>query len=110
MSGHTADRFDDLSTTTMNLGWGKQRRIRNSILTKDDLGECTHDKQLTVGTEQYMFFRPDDSPPIFDQSAEKIDKEVAEILKTRKLTAAKLRKKLEDKGLNSAGRVKDLEE
>ena len=84
--------------------------MRKSILTKDDLGELVHDKKLTVGTEQSMIFQANDTPPIFDPTAEKLDQQVAEINKIRKLTAVELRNKLEDKGLNSAGRVKDLVE
>ena len=51
-SGHNSERIDGLSITAMNLGWGgKQRRMRNSILTKEDLGEFKDDYRLTVGSE-----------------------------------------------------------
>ena len=48
-SGHNSERVNDLSTSSMNLGWGaKQRRMRKWILTKDDLGELVHDKNLLL--------------------------------------------------------------
>ena len=84
--------------------------MRNSILTKEDLGEFTHENTLTVGSEQFMVFRPDDPPPIFDSAAEKLDQEFPTTNKIRKLTVAELRKKLEDKGLNLVGWVADLRE
>ena len=57
-----------------------------------------------------MVFQADDPPPIFDSAAEKFDQEVPMANAIRKLTVVELRKKLEDKGLNSAGRAADLRE
>jgi len=46
-SGHSANRIDGLSTSSLNLGWGrKQRKIQDSILGKDTIGEIDHARVL----------------------------------------------------------------
>ena len=71
---------------------GGQRMMKKSILTKEDLGEFTHENTLTVGSEQFMVFQPDDPPPIFDSAVEKLDQEVPTTNKIRKLTVAELKR------------------
>ena len=75
-SGHNMERPDGLSTTpsVINLGWGgKQRKMRNTILTANDIGSITHTRSLKVGDTQSMLFIPTDLPPIFDPGAPQYD-------------------------------------
>ena len=58
-SGHNAERPDGLSTTSsvINLGWGgKQRHMRDIILTNEDIGPITHSRTIGVGNIQSMVF------------------------------------------------------
>ena len=111
-SGHNMERPDGLSTTSgvINMGWGgKQRIMRNSVLSKDDLGTLVHDRVLKVGHEQSMVFNNADSPPILSPNAPPYD-----IAKpgqsTTKLTKAELKKVLEGLAMNVEGNVKQLQE
>ena len=46
-SGQNAERIDGLSTSSINLGWGgKQRKMRDSELSDDDIGELKHTRVL----------------------------------------------------------------
>ena len=38
--------------------------VRNSVLSKDDLGTLVHDRVLKVGDEQSIVFNDTDLPPI----------------------------------------------
>ena len=68
-SGHHVERSDGLSTSSsvLNLGWeGKQRKMRSSTLTADDIDTLTHARTIKVGLLQSMKFSANDYPPIFD--------------------------------------------
>ena len=107
-SGHNAERPDGLSTssTVLNLGWGgKQRKMRSSLLTKEDVGNIEHDRALKAGKIQTMVFRDESLPPIFDPDAPKYDSLSPGTLVTRKFTSKELREMLEKNGLNSDGLV-----
>ena len=104
-SGHASERPNGLSTNSINLGWGgKQRRMRNSVLTANDLGPIKHEGALKVGDTQEMTFKQGDSPPILNPGAPMYD-----ILKdtnvTRKLLKDELKAMLESKGFNGDGLV-----
>ena len=67
---------DGLFTTPLviNVGWGgKQRKMRNKILTANDIGSITHTRSLKVGNTQSMVFLPTDLPPIFDPDVPQYD-------------------------------------
>ena len=107
-SGHNAERPDGLTTTSINLGWGgKQRKMRDSTLSEDDIGPIKHAQALKAGDIQSMVFTSE-IPPIFDPTAPKFDQILPETKITRNLTAVELRKVLEDKGLNTDGKVAQL--
>jgi len=58
----------------MNMGWGgKQRKIRSSTLTANDVGTLTHARTIKVESLQLMVFSANDDPPIFDPTAPKYD-------------------------------------
>ena len=110
-SGHNSERPDGLSTTSsvINLGWGgKQRKMRSSILSADDIGPLRHARTIPVGSSQSMVFSDDDIPPIFDPTAPKYDQPVQGQNITRSLNKGELEKKLKDAGLNSDGNAKAL--
>jgi hypothetical protein len=111
-SGHNMERPDGLSTTSgvINMGWGgKQRIMRNSVLSKDDLGTLVHDRVLKVGDEQSMVFNNADLPPILSPDAPQHD--VAKPgQSTTKLTKAELKKVLEGLAMNVEGNAKQLQE
>ena len=109
-SGHNMERPDGLSTTktVINLGWGgKQRKMRNTILTANDIGSITHTRSLKVGDTQSMVFLPTDLPPIFDPNVPQYDVSKDDSV-THKFNKAELKEKLEAIGINSDGNVKVL--
>ena len=66
-SGHNMERPDGLSTTSgvINMGWGgKQRRMRSTVLSKDDIDTLVHERPLKVGDRQSMVFDKTNLPPI----------------------------------------------
>ena len=110
-SGHNAERIDGLSTTSINLSWGgKQRKMRDSILSDNDIGLLKHARVLNVGETQSMVFTDTDLPPIFDPDAPKFDQLVPGTQVTRNLIAVELREALEEKGLNTDGKVGQLKQ
>ena len=68
-SGHNAKRIDGLSTYNINLGWGgKERKMRDSILSEDDIiGQIIHKQVLKVENLQSMVFTQNNIPSIFIQ-------------------------------------------
>jgi len=108
-SGHNSERPDGLSTNSINLGWGgKQRCMRNSVLTKDDIGTLKHNRTLKVGDIQSMVFDENDLPPILDPNAPKYDAVADGVIITRKLNKSELKTILELKGFNGNGSSADL--
>ena len=110
-SGHNMERPNGLSTTNtvLNMGWGgKQRKMRSSVLTGDDVGAIVHDRVLKVGDEQFMVFQEDDPPPIFDSDAPPYDI-IKEGEVTRNLNKKELMKNLEELGMNVDGTLKVLQ-
>jgi len=64
-SAHNAENSDGLSdsSSVLNLGWGgKQRKIRSSPLTADDIDTLTHARTIKVGSLQLMVFSVNDNP------------------------------------------------
>ena len=111
LSGHNAERIDGLSTTSINLGWGgKQRKMRDSILSDDDIGELKYGRVLNAGETQSMVFTDNDLPPLFDPDAPKFDQSVPGTQVTRNLTAVDFREASEEKGLNTDGKVGQLKQ
>ena len=77
--GHNAERPGDLSTITsvINLGWGsKQRKMRSSVLSKDEVGTSHHAQRIATGDTQSMIILEDNLPPIFDPRAAKYDEPI----------------------------------
>ena len=110
-SGHNAERPDGLSTTAsvINYGWGgKQRKMRSSLLTINDVGDIMHARRILPGMIQSMVFTPDDLPPILRPDAPKYDTIIEGVSTTRKLTKAEIKLLLEKKGLNSDGNVEQI--
>ena len=78
-SGHNAERPDGLSTTTsvINLGWGgNQRKMRSSVLSKEDVGILNHSRRIAIGKTQSMVFLEDDLQPLFDPTAPKYNQSI----------------------------------
>ena len=77
-----------LSVNAINMGWGgKQRMMRDSLLTAKDIGSIVHARSLKEGDTQSMVFKDEDLPPVFDDSAPKYDSvDTSQISQTRKLT------------------------
>ena len=108
-SGHNSERPDGLSTTAINLGWGgKQRKMRDSILTTNDIGTLAHERTIAAGEVQSMVFLDGDLPPIFDPDAPKYDQLIAGETVTRSYNKSELKKRLEEANLNSDGKVEAL--
>ena len=85
-SGYGKERLDELSTIDLDWKWGgKQQIMRKCRLGENDVGELLHDRSLAINEEQYMFFREDDLPPIFDPTSPKFDS----ITSTRNSTKSK---------------------
>ena len=75
-NGHTVDCLVGLSTTpsVINMGWGgKQRKIRDTVLTENNIGPITHTQSLIVVNIQSIVFLTTDLPPIFDPDIPKYD-------------------------------------
>ena len=74
------------------MRWGgKQRLMRNSVLSNDNLGTLIHDRVLEVGDEQSMVFNNAGLPPVLSPNAPQYD--VAKPgQSTTKLTKAELKK------------------
>ena len=111
-SGHNMERPDGLSTTAsvINMGWGgKQRRMRSTVLSKDDIGTLVHERTVKVGDRQSMVFDNTNLPPILSPGAP-----IYDVLKpgekTQKLTKLELKQKLEELGMNHDGNVAQLRE
>ena len=112
-SGHNMERLDGLSTTpsVINMGWGgKQQKIRNTILTANDIGSITYTRSLKVGDTQSMVFLPTNLPPIFDPDVPQYDVAKEGESVTHKFNKAEIKKKLEVMGMNSDRNVKVLRE
>jgi hypothetical protein len=110
-SGHNAERPDGLTTTSQALNWshgGKQRHMRDSILTADCIGSSEHDRCILVGKTQHMVFRDTDLPPVLDPKCPKLQSPTG-AMKTRDMTVVELRQRLEAEGFNSDGKRVELE-
>ena len=110
-SGHNAEQPDGLSTTAsvIHLGWGgKQRKMRSSKLTIDDVGTLEQEQRILPGSIQSMVFTADDHPPIQDENTPKYDAPLGDESVTRKLTKAELKSVLETSKMNSDGNVEKL--
>ena len=60
------ERPDGLSTTwgyQYRMGGGKQGMVRNTVVTKDDLGTIIHNRVLKSGNDQSMVFMDTNLPP-----------------------------------------------
>ena len=55
--------------------------MRDSILTKEDIGPITHSRTIGVGNTQSMVFQDDDLPPIFDPTTPKYDVSLTDSVK-----------------------------
>jgi hypothetical protein len=110
-SGHNAERPDGLTTTSQALNWshgGKQRHMRDSVLTADCIGSSEHDRCIIVGKTQHMVFRDQDLPPVLDPTCPKTQLPTG-VMKTRAMTVVELRQRLEAEAINSDGKRAELE-
>lgn len=109
-SGHNADRKDGLSTcpTQLRLGWGgKQRYMRDTKLSAEDLGTVAHGRALRVGDTQSLVFQEGDLPPVQSPNAPGSTTGTGSF-ETIKYNADELRKILEENGLSADGRKPEL--
>lgn len=109
-SGHNADRKDGLTTTSsqLNSSWGgKQRFMRESTLTAEDIGSVEHPRALKVGDIQFMHFRPGDLPPVDQRDAPPNDTGTGDY-QTKEYNVTELRKILEDNSMSSDGNKPEL--
>ena len=100
-SGHNMERLDGLSTTpsVINMGWGgKQQKMRNIILTANNIESITQTRSLKFGNTKSMVFLPTDLPPIFDPDVPKynVAKEGESV--THKYNKAEIKKENESNG------------
>ena len=108
-SGHASERPDGLSVNSINFGWGgKQRKMRNTTLSVNDIGTIMHEGVLKAGDTQEMIFSETSLPPIFAPGVPKHDIEREDENVTRRLTKVELKAALELKGFNSDGKVNEL--
>ena len=82
--------------------------MRDSILTKDDIGTLDHERTIAAGEVQSMVFVEGDLPPIFDPDAPKHDQLIAGETVTRNYNKSELKERLEEANLNSDGKVDAL--
>ena len=112
-SGHNMERPDGLSTTPSvnNMEWGgKQRKMRDTILTISNMGTITHIRSLNIGDTKSMIFLPTDLPPNFNPDVPQYDvmKEGEDV--TRKLNKVEIKEKLGAMGYNTDGNIKVLKQ
>ena len=81
---------------------------RRSVLSKNNIGTTTYDQSLKSGDLQNMVFSETDLPSIFNSEAPKYDVIESDNLLTRKLNKSELKDVLEEKGLNTDGKVDQL--
>ena len=94
-SGHSEEQPDGISTNSsvINLGWGrKERRMRSTVLTKDDVGTIIHARKIVAGSTKIMAFQEQNLPPIFDPTVPKYDEQTLGEATTRTFTKAELRR------------------
>jgi hypothetical protein len=108
-SGHAHTRPNGLSINELRLGWGgKQKPMRDSVLTAQDVGSFDHDRRVQVGETQSMVFQLGDNPPIDSPNAPASDTVDGEIEKFYDVN--ELRAILQEKGLESTGKKTALEQ
>jgi hypothetical protein len=108
-SGHAHTRPNGLSINELRLGWGgKQKPMRDSVLTTQDVGSFDHDRRVQVGETQSMVFQLGDNPPIDSPNApasDTVDGEIEKLYDVNELRAI-----LQEKGLESTGKKTALEQ
>jgi hypothetical protein len=108
-SGHAHTRPNGLSVSDLRLGWGgKQRPMRDSQLTENDVGLLDHDRRIQVGETQSMLFQPGDAPPVDSPNAPPLDTVMGK--KSKDYDVNELRAMLLKEELESTGKRPALEQ
>jgi hypothetical protein len=108
-SGHAHTRPNGLSISNLQLGWGgKQKPMRNSILTDNDVGLFDHNRRVKVSETQSMVFEFGDNPPIDSPNAPAFDTVIGE--KNKEYDVNELRKMLQKEELESTDKRDPLEQ
>ena len=75
------------------MGGGRQRNMKDWILTKDDIMTLFHERTIAAGELQSMVFLEGNSPPIFNPEAPKYDQLITEEIITRSYNKGELKER-----------------
>jgi hypothetical protein len=112
--GHDRQREDGLNVENMSKGYGgKQSRLHPSLIKQVDGYLGPYNRKLNQGDMQTMVFSTTDDGPFWMEAAEREKKRKDAVIPNkfvkRKCTKEELIRKLQEKGVNGTGNMKNLQ-